>query len=202
MGTGLRSRFSATAIIDHIANEMCSTICKTIKENNGKVSILIDESITGSDISTLIIYLNAQLETSGEPQFLFLELVELTNGESAEEIDKTLITCLKSNSFDMDNLQKHFNAFTSDGASVLTGRKSGVMALHVKDFPNLITWHSLNHRLELAVDDAIVDVNGINHFKTFIEKLHSVYSQSPKKKRQLKEIAENLDTSFLKLVRH
>ena len=84
MGTGLRSRFSATAIIDHIANEMRSTICKTIKENNGKVSILIVESTTGSDILTLIIYLNAQLETSGEPQFLFLDLVELRNGESAE----------------------------------------------------------------------------------------------------------------------
>ena len=82
----------------------------------------------------------------------------------------------------MDYLQKHFIAFTSEGGSVLTGRKSGVMALLVKDFPNLFTWHCLNHRLELTVNDAIVDLNGINHFKTFIEKLHSVYSQSPKNK--------------------
>ena len=152
-----------------------------------------------SDISTLIVYLKAQLETSGEPQFLFLDLVELTNGESADEIHKALVACLKRHGFDMDYLQEHFIAFTSDGASVLTGKKSGVMELLVKDFPNLITWHCLNHRLELAVDDAIADLSGINHFKIFIGKLHSVYSQSPKKKRELKEVAKNLDAQLLKI---
>ena len=199
MGVGLRSRFSATAIIDHIASEMCSTICKTIVQNKGKISILIDESTTVSDRSTLIVYLNGQLETSGEPQFLFLDLVELKNGESAAEIHKALFACLQRNGFEMDYLERHFIAFTSDGASVLTGRKSGVMELLVKDFPNLITWHCLNHRLELAVDDAIADIRGINHFKIFIEKLHSVYNQSPKNKRELKGIAENLDVQLLKI---
>ena len=37
MGIGLHSRFSATTIIDHIANEMRYTICKTIKESKGKL---------------------------------------------------------------------------------------------------------------------------------------------------------------------
>ena len=73
------------------------------------------------------------------------------------------------------------------------------MELLVKDFPNLITWHCLNHRLELAVDDAIADLSGINHFKIFIGNLHSVYSQSPKKKRELKEVAKNLDAQLLKI---
>ena len=45
-GVSLRSRFSATAIIDHIARGMRSTICKTIVQNKGKVSILLDESTT------------------------------------------------------------------------------------------------------------------------------------------------------------
>ena len=199
MGIGLHSRFSATAIIDHIANEMRSTICKAIKESKGKLSILVDESTTVSDISTLIVYLKAQLEMSGEPQFLFLDLVELTNGEGADNIHKALLACLKWHGFDMDYLQKHFIAFTSDGASVLTGKKSGVMELLVKDFPNLITWHCLNHRLELAVDDAIADLRGINHFKIFIGKLHSVYSQSPKNMRELKESADGLDAQLLKI---
>ena len=112
------------AIIDHIAHQMRSMICKTIKENKGKLSILIDESTTVFDISILIVYLKAQLEKSGEPQFLFLDLVELTNGESADEIHKALVACLKRHGFDMDYLQEHFIAFTSDWASVLTGKKS------------------------------------------------------------------------------
>jgi hypothetical protein len=181
MEIGLHSRFSATTIIDHIANEMHSTICKAIKESKGKLSILIDESTTVSDISTLIVYLKAQLEMSGEPQFLFLDLVELTNGEGADNIHKALLACLKQHGFDMDYLQKHFIAFTSDGTSVLTGKKSGVMELLVKEFPNLITWHCLNHRLELAVDDAIADLRGINHFKIFIGKLHLQFTASPQR---------------------
>ena len=112
MGTGLHSRFSTTAIIDHIAHEMRSTIYKTIKENKGKLSILIDESTTVCDISTLIVYLKAQLETSEELQFLFLDLVELTNGESADEIHKALVACLKRHGFDMNYLQEYFIAFT------------------------------------------------------------------------------------------
>ncbi len=191
MGIGLHSRFSATTIIDHIANKMRSTICKTIKENKGKLSILIDESTTLSDISTLIVYFKGQ--------FLFLDLVELTNGESADSIHKALLACLKRHGFDMDYLQKHVIAFTSDVASVLTGKKSGVMELLVKDSPNFITWHCLNHRLELAVDNAIADLRGSNHFKIFIGKLHSLYSQPPKNLRELKEAAKGLDAQLLKI---
>ena len=160
---------------------------------------LIDESTTVSDISTLIVYLDAQLEISGEPQFLFLDLAELTNGESVDENHKALVTCLKLHGFDMNYLQEHLVAFTSEGASVLTGKKAGVMELLLQDFPNLITWHCMNHRLELAVDDAIKDLGGVNHFKTFIDKVCSVYSQSPKNKRELKEIATNLDVQLLKI---
>ena len=112
-----------------------------------------------SDISTLIVHLKAQLKMFEELQFLFLDLVELTNGESADEIYKVLLACLQWHGFNMDYLQKHFIAFTSDGASVLTGKKSGVMELLMKDFPKLSTWHCLNHRLELAVDDAIADLS-------------------------------------------
>ena len=168
MGTGLHSRFSAAAIIDHIGHEMRSTICKSIKKNSGKLSILIDESTTVSDISTLIVYLDAQLEISGEPQFLFLDLVELTNGESADEIHKALVACLKLHGFDMNYFREHFVAFTSDRASVNweESRCHGVTPERL--LSNLITWHCKNHRLELAVDDAIKDLLGVNHFKTFM----------------------------------
>ena len=168
MGAGLHSRFSAAAIVDHIGHELRSTICKSIKKSIGKLSILIDEATTVSDISILIVYLDAQLEISGEPQFLFLDLMEITNGESADEIHKTLVACLKLYGYDMNYLRELFVAFTSDGASVLTGKKVGVMELLLKDFPNLITWHCMNHRLELVVDDTIKDLGRVNHFKTLI----------------------------------
>ncbi|KAG8180548.1 hypothetical protein JTE90_018168 [Oedothorax gibbosus] len=55
MAHGLRSRFSATNIIDHVAQEMKLKICKRIIEINGKISILFDESTTLSSKTTLIV---------------------------------------------------------------------------------------------------------------------------------------------------
>ena len=41
-----------------------------------------------------------------------------------------------------------------NGASVTDGRKSGVTTKLTDLFPQLIIWHRLTHRLELAVGDA------------------------------------------------
>ncbi|KAF0749863.1 E3 SUMO-protein ligase KIAA1586-like [Aphis craccivora] len=37
-------------------------------------------------------------------------------------------------------------------------------------FPNLIIWHCSNHHLDLAVNDVVNEVDGINHFKIFMDK--------------------------------
>jgi len=52
---GLRSRYSATAIINHVAREMRQKISQQIIKEDGKVSILIDESTTLSTRTTLIV---------------------------------------------------------------------------------------------------------------------------------------------------
>jgi len=51
-------------------------------------------------------------------------------------------------------MQTHLIAFASDGASVMTGKRSGVATRLMSKFPNIIAWHCLSHRLELAVGDA------------------------------------------------
>ena len=87
--------------------------------------------------------------------------------------------CLETHAFDIDYLKANLVAFASDGASVMVGRKSGV-ATKLKDlFSHLITWDSLNHRLELAVCDAASETQGINHFRSFVDCLFALYSRSP-----------------------
>jgi hypothetical protein len=106
------------------------------------------ESTTVSDISTLIVSFKAQLDMSGEPQFLFLYLVELTNGEGADNFHKVFVAnCLKWHGFDIQYQQKMFRVYVRRH-QCLTEKKSGVIELLVKDFPNVITWHCLNHRLQ------------------------------------------------------
>lgn len=59
----------------------------------------------------------------------------------------------------------------------------------------------MNHRLELAVSDAIDNVTSINHFRTFVEKLHNIYSKSNKNQRELFESAAEVGSQVLKIGR-
>lgn len=92
-------------------------------------------------------------------------------------------------------------SFVSDGASVLLGKKNGV-AKKLKDkYPLIFSWHCMNHRLELAVNDSLKDVSATNHFKCFIDSLYVLYNASPKNQTELREICHDLDVLFLKIGR-
>ena len=92
-------------------------------------------------------------------------------------------------------------AISTDGASVMLGRKYGVATTLARKFPNIITWHCLNHRLELAVSDAIRKNKAVNHFQIFFDKLYSIYSRSPKNKRKLSECSKEIDIQLQKIGR-
>lgn len=57
LGIGLHSRYSATLMIDCMANEMRSKLCKEIVRRSQKISIMLDESTTVSRKSCLILYI-------------------------------------------------------------------------------------------------------------------------------------------------
>jgi len=76
----------------------------------------------------------------------------------------------------------------------MLGRISGV-GTQLK----IIVWHCCNHRLELAVCDTLKEINAINNFQFFIEKLYSLYHQSPKNSNQLKMCAASLEKNLMKI---
>ena len=109
-----------------------------------------------------------------DPVFIFVDLVEL-NGQTGEAIEKAILDCLYSFGFNDQYLQDHMIGFASDGASVMTGKEKGVATRLVRKFPKLLTWHCLNHRLELGVADAVDEVIGTCSFQSFMDKLYNVY---------------------------
>jgi hypothetical protein len=44
----------------------------------------------------------------------------------------------------------------------MLGSKSGVAVRLLQHYPSLFVWHCMNHRLELAVEDAVRDVSNVN----------------------------------------
>lgn len=71
----------------------------------------------------------------------------------------------------------------------MIGKDSGVATRLTIILPKLIICHCSYHRLELAVSDVVNEVAVINHFKIFIDKLYSLYHQSPKNQNELRQLA-------------
>ena len=83
----------------------------------------------------------------------------------------------------------------------MLGKRGGVATKLLDTFPQLIVWHCLNHRLELAVGDSVKDVTEVNHFKAFLDTLYALYNQSPKNQRELAEAATDVEAKLQKIGR-
>lgn len=83
----------------------------------------------------------------------------------------------------------------------MTGAIKGVATLLKSRYPQIVLWHCLNHRLELelAVSDTITAVGGTQRIEDFFGKIYTIYSQSAKLQRELKNIAAELDVQLRKV---
>ena len=88
-----------------------------------------------------------------------MSIIELS-GQDANSICKSLLDLLESNGIDDKYLERNLIAFTSDGASVMMGAIKGVGTILKSKYPQIVLWHCLDHRLELAVSDTIKAVGG------------------------------------------
>uniref|UniRef100_A0A8C5MST2 DUF4371 domain-containing protein n=1 Tax=Leptobrachium leishanense TaxID=445787 RepID=A0A8C5MST2_9ANUR len=197
LGRILHSEYTAAQIIDCVASEMRKKLCKAIVEQAPKLSVYIDESTTVSSQSVLIVYIRASVNGK-DPVTFFLDLLHLPKAD-AQSIEATLTTCLSKHGFNNDFLAANWIGVCSDGASVMLGRKSGVLERLSGKYPQLVKWHCLCHRLELSISDTIDSVPGLQHVTSFFEKLYAVYHQSPKNLRELFECAKELEVQILKI---
>ncbi|KAF3836812.1 hypothetical protein F7725_004276, partial [Dissostichus mawsoni] len=193
-----KSDHACAEIISHIAKEMRRKFVSNVKEMDSKVSITIDES-TVHGRPYLIIYVRCDVSGKGDVDNVFLDIVELTDGVDAESIYNSMMASLYKAGMDDDFLKTHLISIATDGAAVLTGKASGLVVRLKNNFPNVQSVHCLAHRLELSVKDALKEVGGTNQFEIFISHLYSLYNQSTRNSRLLKEAAAELNMEILKI---
>lgn len=198
MGRILHSEKACQNIINSVSSDMKKVICKDIIEHQSKITVMVDESTSVSVRTCMVIHIRALVNE--KPTNVLLDIVEVPKTDAATILDSILAT-LDSHGFSEEYRQKHLTCFASDGASNMCGHTSGVGALLLKKYPDIILWHCANHRLELSVGDVAKDVAGVNPLHIFIDSLYSTYSQSPKSYDELKECAAELDTVLKKLGR-
>ena len=82
----------------------------------------------------------------------------------------------------------------SDGASVNSGKNSGIIRLLQEDFPWVSFIWCFSHRLELALKDALKDF--IDPVDESLCHLFCMYKKSSKKARELKNLHNLLKEQF------
>ena len=200
VGRVLHSNVVCSDIIDHISVEMKRVLVGKMVDSKLLMSVLIDESTALNRTSCLIVYIRATFDVDVGPVTFFLDIVSLP-ATTADGIEMSLLDCLNANGFSDEYLSECFIGFASDGASVMLGRKNGVAAKLKSRFPQLLTWHCMNHRLELSVGDAVKSCTEINQFKIFLDTLYALYSMSPKMHRELGECAKEVENQLYRIGR-
>ena len=99
-------------------------------------------------------FLRASVDSKAAPINFPLDLVELESLCASHIADKIEDSLLK-NGYTIGLLLEVFIRFCSDGASVMLGTKSGVGKLLKDKFLDIILWHYINHRLELAIGNPL-----------------------------------------------
>ena len=158
------------------------------------ISVMSDSSTDRSLNEQEIIYIR-NINHCAIPQSLYVGLGAIRRADGKgilEVIDQVL---LKRGWIDWKDKLVGFGA---DRASVMMGCKNGVAALLKADIPHLVEIHCVAHRLQLSVLDAIRDHSYIIEFEGGLKKLFSFYNKSPKRLRELEEVANFLDGTVRK----
>jgi len=123
----------------------------------------------------------------------FLRITDIPNG-TAETITGAMLKFVSDNTLHITRLC----AFGSDGASVMTGRLSGVAVRLTHHNPRMIAVHCVNHRLALAAAHASDSVPYLQQFKSILQTLFFFYQNSAVRMASLHAIQEILDDPQIK----
>lgn len=115
-------------------------------------SILVDEVTDCASIEQLLIYVGYGHE-EGKPRFDFLEVKDVL--KTSESADSEIITRIITEKLKVCGLKLDLVCgFSSDGASVMSGKNNGVGAMLQRVCSIMVRGHCISHRLPLACSDA------------------------------------------------
>ncbi|XP_067668254.1 zinc finger protein 862-like [Haliotis asinina] len=177
--------------------EMLATIASTIRDetmdlinDSHYLSVMIDGATDSSVSENEVIYVRTVL--NGKAENKLVEVIAIEHGH-AEGVISATKSALSRVGISDETLTSRIVGFCADGANVNMGQRNGVVSLLRHDVPHLIDFHCMAHRLELALlklqkqSPIMQSVNDCLHL------IWKTYHFSPKSKRELKMIGEELE---------
>ena len=137
--------FEFLECINSVVKEICM---QEIRESKFH-TLIVDESTDISVTKMLIIYIKYRPARTKSHRTVFAGMVKLTACDSGS-IFSAIKEFYMTNNLDFQKMVM----FTSDGASVMLGRRNGVAALIRADVLHLTKQHCVAHGEDLGIDDA------------------------------------------------
>ena len=153
-----------------------------------------------------------RVERAGIPIYIVTSLLEMASrgGTDANSIKLAIDSVFSDNEgtdliqpgnvpMDYDSYRDKMISATADGANVNLGIYNGVLTQLKSERPWLVKIHCVNHRLELAIKDAVSSVDEFQDCDRFYLTLYFLMKNSGKLKSELKKASEALNITHYPL---
>lgn len=161
--------------------------------NAGVFSLMLDESTDRGNRKRLLVYIQylheRKLQTS-----LLSNIEILTAKADAETITNHVLTELRMKGLSVAGLV----GIGTDGANVMTGKKSGVVVRLREHSPTLIGTHCAAHRCALAASQASKSIPELKKYSDTVSNIFFYFSGSALRSNKLREIQMLLNLPMLK----
>lgn len=154
-------------------------VCKRVRLSNC-FGLLCDDVCDISCKEQLVTFLKFVDPDTGRATKEFLaidDVLEHSPSANAEAIKTVLIRQLNESQVELKKLTR----LSSDGASVMTGKRNGVAVLLCEESKVMLNVHCICHRLALACGDANDEVSYIKTVEKILVQLWSFFKNSAKK---------------------
>ena len=139
---------------------------------------------TDSAVEQELVYIRYAVQGTIRTKFLGIQDVE--KGD-AENVTKALSKVVNDNlNIEISQLYPTLVGFASDGAAVMTGRRSGVATRLKKHQPAMISVHCCAHKLELAYKQSMEKEAIYDTLHNLLINLYYFYHNSPLNRSNLK----------------
>ena len=142
-----------------------------------------------------------RIEKCGIPTYFVVALLEMAEfgGTDALSLKQALDSVFQMGNIPLEDYETKLVSATSHGANVNLGIYNGALTMMKHERPWLVTIHCANHRLELALKDAVVDIPKFNECDKFYTILFYLFKNSGKLKTETKNAAAALNITYYPL---
>ena len=178
--------------LEPVLREMLIILSSTIVEgltkriiNSKYFGLLTDEVTNISNVQQLVTFIKFFVMEKGDTSTVFVDSSDLLeqSEEGSQMHENAILNCLVKMLDRLGLDLSHLKAFSSDGASVMTGAEGGVAAKcrEINDCKTMINVHCICHGLALACSGTGDELQIVKDFELTMIRLCKFFKDSPKR---------------------